>query len=137
MIEKISRGGTEVCQVGHPVEQWNGDSVFILFVTLAFQGQERHSLIGCNLQQRTGHGIQRWRLVVARISSAQYPVDARQFDRNTKSRISCIFGNDSREMRVAQPSGKRKPRGRFELVFREERGEAAGRIYTLRDGVAR
>ncbi len=97
VVEEISHSGVEVGQRRYPVAQGNGDAVFLLNVALALQREEENSLAGRELEQRSGNGVERRRLVVIRISRPQHPIEFRNADGRSQTRIRGILRESGRQ----------------------------------------
>src|SRR4249919_546775 len=86
MIEEVVRGGAELVKLKHPAPHRNGQAEIALLVALATQRQK--SLVGRYAQHVWRNSIERWRLVVAAISGAQDPVQARDLDGDAQPRAA-------------------------------------------------
>ena len=98
MIEKVLCPGAEVGNVKGPSRQWNGQTKFMLFITLAAQREKAEALLRRLLQQRTIDCKQRRSLIVASVESAQHPIEFRNTDGSPNSRIDRIFADGRTKM---------------------------------------
>src|SRR6185312_8341849 len=87
MIEKVSGCGAEIGEIDRPAVYGNGQSDFVLFVPFSMQWQKCLVII----QIRISHSDQRWRLIVATIKPAQYPIHTRNANGCSNARIGSIF----------------------------------------------
>src|SRR6476661_1783900 len=120
MVEEVVRGGAELVKLKHPAAQRNGQSEIALLVALAAQRQK--SLVRRYAQHVGRNSIERRRLVVAAVSAAQDPVQARDLDRHAQPRAARRLG---------------KPRRCFVLVLYPERIQLAADFLPRRMSVHR
>src|SRR5260370_11361976 len=74
VVEEIHRARKKIAGIERPPAEWNGDAKLVLFVAFTVQRNEAQVLIVGGLQQRTGNGDQRRRLVEMPIKSTHNPV---------------------------------------------------------------
>src|ERR1019366_728951 len=106
VIKEIPHSGVKVRERRDPVAQRNGDPVFLLNVALALQGKERDSMAGRELEQWSRHCVERRRLVVIRISGPQYPIEFRDADGHSQTRIRGVLSELTVKVRKPNPSGQ-------------------------------
>src|SRR5690242_10520010 len=97
MVEEVVRGGAELVKLQHPAAQRNGQSEIALLVALAAQRQK--SLVRRYAQHVGRNSIEWWRLVVAAVSAAQDPVQARDLDRHAQPRAARRLRNQAGKAR--------------------------------------
>src|SRR5271154_3464601 len=69
MVKEICGQGLEIVCVDGPAAEGNGDAELVFFVALAVQRNEAQVLVGGELQQRAGDGLQRRRLIKVAVKS--------------------------------------------------------------------
>src|ERR1035437_7913300 len=105
VVKEIPHSGVKVSECRYPVAQGNGDTVLLLYVALALQGEEGDSLAGRVLEQGPRHGVERWRLVVIRVSGPQHPIELRNADGHSQTGIGSVLGELTAKVRKPNPSG--------------------------------
>ena len=93
VVEKVLGAGAEVGDIEGPSRHRDGHAEFVLLIALAPQRQETKSLLRRLFQQRTVHGKQRRRLIVASVESAEDPVEAGHANRGADARIRRILAD--------------------------------------------
>src|SRR2546427_10119922 len=93
----------------------------MFLVTLAAKRDRAEPLRDCEIEQRTGDGRKRWRLVIFAPEPAQHPIQMRDANRSPEPRARRVLRDPAAKMRETRPSRQREPRQRFVLIFQEER----------------
>src|SRR5271170_5056951 len=73
VVEEICGQGLKVVGIDGPAVEGNGYAELVFFVTLAMQWNEAQVLVGGELQQRAGDGLQWRRLIKVAVESAENP----------------------------------------------------------------
>ena len=126
VVKKVHDPGAEGIGIEHPAAIRNGDAELIFFIALAMQRNKSQCCWLGKLQQRTGGGDQRRRLVVVSVEAAQSPVETRNSEGRAEARTDCALGNAAAEARGTHSHRQRQPGRDLEFVVDEERDQAAG-----------
>src|SRR5882762_5300456 len=124
-------GVVEIAGVQRPAMKRNGDAKLVLFIAFTVERNEAQVLIVGGLQERTGNGQQRRRLVEMAIKGAKDPVQFGNPQRSADARTGGILNDAAGKMRLAKAGIYREPRCRLELLLRIDRCQRSIRAMSL------
>src|SRR5207245_2147354 len=104
-------------RVESPSLEGNGQPKLVLFVAFSPQGQESEALIESELQEGSGDGGERRRLVVPPVEPVEGPPQVRDPDRPPDTGARRVLVDRSREVREPHPCRQREPLRSPVLVF--------------------
>src|ERR1700752_994847 len=109
MVEEIISIGFEIVSVNRPPAIGDGHAELMLFVAFAAKRNEPAIVRGAELEQGTGDGNQRRRLIIVAVKGAEGPVDPRNAHGSSEGGANGALRKSAREVGGAQAGGKSQP----------------------------
>src|SRR5882672_3602796 len=117
MVEEIFSAREKIASVERPSVKRNSDAKLVLFIAFTVERNEAQILIVSGLQQRTGNGQQRRRLVEMSVEGAEDPVQFGNPQRGADARTGGILNHAAGKMRLAETSIQAEPGCGLELFL--------------------
>lgn len=117
VVEEILGASEKIACVERPAVEWNGDAKLVLFIAFSVEWNEAQILIVGGLQERTGNGQQRRRLVEMSVKSAENPVQLRNPQGSADARAGGILDHAAGEVCLAEAGIQVEPGCGLELFF--------------------
>src|SRR5579864_7530576 len=103
------------------------DAELLFFIALSIQSNEIQIIASGKLQQRTGSGDQRGRLIVLTVGGADSPIQLGNVQSCSETRADRVLSDVSGEMSRTQACRQGEPGNGLELIVDEQSCQAAGR----------
>src|SRR6266403_4120974 len=132
VVEEIHSASEKIAGVQRPAMKRNGDAKLVLFIAFTVERNEAQVLIVGGLQERTGNGQQRRRLVEMAIKGAENPVQFGNPQRSADAGAGCILNHAAGKVRLPETSIQAKPWCCFELLLCVDRRERSIGVVPLR-----